>query len=337
MNTSNAQNRTQTSVVLVVVLQLLSLLICLPPVQAGTQVPQAVECQTGTGGRVYATGGEVEAEIIASSAGFNIELYLISPGPQRFVATNRDPGAIVKLGSFSPGAELIFGVFVRDTQQFFRMGSGSGNPDGLMHAEVTCFAGNRSVIGFEDQQGGGDGDYNDLLVTIRQTDICIYSVSPPSQSFGSGGGSGSVRLNATNGCSWSATTNANWITVTSGATGSDSATVNYSVALNTSTNSRTGTITLKGQTFTVYQDAFSSQPLITGVFRTGKKMFLYGFNFDGGSVILLNGEQQKTLHDESNLQGILIGKKLGKWVQPGDKIQVRTSLGALSAEYTYTP
>jgi hypothetical protein len=66
-------------------------------------------------------------------------------------------------------------------------------------------------------------------------------------------------------------------------------------------------------------------------------MFLYGFNFDGGSVILLNGEQQKTLHDESNLQGILIGKKLGKWVQPGDKIQVRTSLGALSAEYTYTP
>jgi uncharacterized protein DUF4114/BACON domain-containing protein len=337
MNTSNPQNRFRTVSLFAIVLPLLSLVFSAPPTHGWAALPQAAECQSGVGGRLFATGGELEVEMIASNAGFNLELYLMSPGPQRFVATNRDPGAIVKLGSFPAGAELKFGVYVRDTQNTFLMGSGSGNTDGLPHAEVTCFEGNRSVIGFEDQLGGGDKDYNDLLFTVRQLIICNYSISPPSQSFGSGGGRGSVSLNASGGCSWNATSNVSWVTITSGGAGSDSGTVNYAVALNTSADSRTGTITLQGQTFTVYQDADSSQPLITGALRTGKKLFIYGINFDLGSVILLNGEKQKTLHDDGNPGTVLIGKKLGKWAQPGDKLSVRSSSGALSAEYTYTP
>lgn len=338
MNTSNSKNRVRTFSLFVIVLPLLGLVISAPPAHGWTQVPQAAECQSGVGGRLFSTGGELEAELLDSNAGYDIDLYLMSPGPQRFLATNRDPGSIVKLGSFPPGVELIFGAFVRNTQITFLMGSGSGNPDGLPHAEVTCFEGKRSIIGFEDQLGGGDKDYNDLLFTVRQPlSSCNYSISPPSQSFGSGGGRGSVSLNASSGCSWTATSNVSWITITSGGTGSDSGTVNYSVALNTITASRTGTITLKGQTFTVYQDADGSQPLITSALRTGKKLLIYGINFDGGSVILLNGEEQKTLHDDSNPRTVLIGKKLGRWVQPGDRLRVRSSSGALSAEYSYTP
>ena len=47
--------------------------------------------------------------------------------------------------------------------------------------------------------------------------------------------------------------NAAWITVTSGANGSGNGSVSYNVAANTGTTSRTGTMTIGGQTFTVTQ------------------------------------------------------------------------------------
>ena len=52
---------------------------------------------------------------------------------------------------------------------------------------------------------------------------------------------------------------------------------------------------------------------------------------------LLNGEKIKALPDNSSPRTMVIGKKLYKWAVPGDKLQVRTSTGALSAEYTYSP
>jgi len=83
---------------------------------------------------------------------------------------------------------------------------------------------------------------------------CTYSISPTSQSFGSSGGTGSVSVTTQSGCSWTAVSNASWITITSGSSGTGSGTVNYSVAANTGTSSRTGTITIADQTFTVSQD-----------------------------------------------------------------------------------
>ena len=47
--------------------------------------------------------------------------------------------------------------------------------------------------------------------------------------------------------------NASFITITSGSSGSGNGTVNYSVAANTGTTSRTGTMTIAGRTFTVTQ------------------------------------------------------------------------------------
>ena len=338
MNIFNSRNRIQFFSLFVLVLPFLAPLISAPPIQGSTMAPQAAECQSGVGGHLFSNGGDLEVEMVASQAGFNIDLYLMSPGPQRFVASNRDAGLVVKLGKFPAGVELIFGVFVRDTQDTYLMGSGSGNPDGLPHAEVTCFSNKRSGIGFEDQWGGGDKDYDDLLCTVRQPlNGCAYTISPSSQSFGSAGGRGSVSLNSSAGCSWSATSSVNWVTITSGGSGSDSGTVNYSVALNTSSDSRTGTITSQGETFTVFQDAAGGRPVITGTQLKNKKMFIFGINFDAGSVVLLNGEEQKTLHDESRLDTFLVGKKLGKRAGPGDRIQVRSSAGLLSDEYIYNP
>ncbi|HNG32164.1 MAG TPA: BACON domain-containing carbohydrate-binding protein [Blastocatellia bacterium] len=84
---------------------------------------------------------------------------------------------------------------------------------------------------------------------------CTYAVAPTSQSFIAGGGNGSAAVTAANGCAWTATSNAGFITITAGASGNGNGTVNFSVAANTATSPRTGTMTIAGQTFTVTQSA----------------------------------------------------------------------------------
>ena len=65
---------------------------------------------------------------------------------------------------------------------------------------------------------------------------------------------GTVGVTAATGCAWTGVSNASWITVTSGASGSGPGTVAFSVAANTGA-ARTGTLTIAGQTFTVTQAA----------------------------------------------------------------------------------
>jgi hypothetical protein len=83
---------------------------------------------------------------------------------------------------------------------------------------------------------------------------CTYSISPTSATVGKSSGSGSVSVTASGGgCSWTATSNAAWITITSGSSGTGSGTVNYSYTANNTGAQRTGTITSAGQTFTLIQ------------------------------------------------------------------------------------
>jgi WD40 repeat protein len=92
-------------------------------------------------------------------------------------------------------------------------------------------------------------------ITIFQTGItCDYSISPPNRYFTNEGGSAYVNVSAQSACGWTATSNADWITVTSGTPGAGIGTVYYSVAPFNGTSPRTGTITLAGGlTFTVWQ------------------------------------------------------------------------------------
>jgi len=77
-------------------------------------------------------------------------------------------------------------------------------------------------------------------------------------------------------------------------------------------------------------------PMIIAVTRQGKKLLVTGKNFDAGAAILINGEKQKSANDEQNPTTVLIGKKSGKKIRPGDKIQVRNADGTLSPEFIYT-
>ena len=88
--------------------------------------------------------------------------------------------------------------------------------------------------------------------TVAQDAACSFSIAPASQNAASGGGSASVAVTAPAGCPWSATSNASWIGISSGQTGSGNGTVQLAVSPNTGSD-RTGTVTIAGQTFTIVQ------------------------------------------------------------------------------------
>src|SRR4249919_879549 len=60
------------------------------------------------GGQLFSSGARVEVQVLPASAGFTSELWLFSPGPARRLATNRDVGLVVDLGTFPTGVELVF-------------------------------------------------------------------------------------------------------------------------------------------------------------------------------------------------------------------------------------
>lgn len=100
---------------------------------------------------------------------------------------------------------------------------------------------------------------------------CPLSINPTSASYAAGGGTGSVSVTAAADCNWTAVSNATFITITSGASGSGNGTINYSVASNTGTSSRNGTMTIAELAFTVTQTGTSGgTELITNPgFETG--------------------------------------------------------------------
>lgn len=84
--------------------------------------------------------------------------------------------------------------------------------------------------------------------------VCSFGISSTSQSVTALGGVASVSVTAGDGCTWTASSQASWITLVSGTTGAGNGTVAMNVAINTG-GQRTGTITVAGQVHTIIQAA----------------------------------------------------------------------------------
>lgn len=84
--------------------------------------------------------------------------------------------------------------------------------------------------------------------------LCNLTISPTSQTFtSSAAGTGTVNITASGtGCAWTATSTLSWVTITAGS-GTGSGTASFSVSANTTGATRTGNITIAGQTFTITQ------------------------------------------------------------------------------------
>jgi hypothetical protein len=104
-----------------------------------------------------------------------------------------------------------------------------------------------------DFPSGATGTYTITLDAIA----CTYSLSSSSASI-SASGSQNNSINVIKGntaCPFIATKNVPWITVSTVDNGNNNGTINYSVAENTTTSARSGTISIGNQTFTVNQAA----------------------------------------------------------------------------------
>jgi Zn-dependent metalloprotease len=154
--------------------------------------------------------------------------------------------------------------------------------DGILQADQNLNAGaNRCAIwavfarhGMGVSAVGNDGTTHTAATNVPSDcgGTCTFSINPTSASYAAAGGTGSVSVTATAGCSWTAVSNATFITITAGSSGTGNGTVSYSVASNTATTSRTGALTIAGQTFTVTQAGTTgggTELIINGGFETG--------------------------------------------------------------------
>jgi hypothetical protein len=75
-------------------------------------------------------------------------------------------------------------------------------------------------------------------------------------------------------------------------------------------------------------------PAISNVSIQGKHVIVTGSGFERGAVILLDGEQQKTVFKSGTS---LKGKKVGRKITPGETVllQVRNPDGVTSAEFSF--
>ena len=88
---------------------------------------------------------------------------------------------------------------------------------------------------------------------------CTYSIAPAEASIGAAGGSLSFSVTTLAGCSWSSVSNAPWISVSSGSSGTASAAVSLTIGANVA-GARDGTVSAAGRMFTARQSGGSSVP-----------------------------------------------------------------------------
>ena len=161
---------------------------------------------------------------------------------------------------------------------------------------------------------------------------CADSISREEESFEPSGGTGSIDITAQPDCSWTAASVAPWISVDT-RIGSGSGMINYSVSVNAETSPRSSKLRIAGYLLLVSQ---AGAPVrINSALVEGRRLLLFGENFDDGAIILVNGVEQNTRNDRQNPKTMLIGKKAGKSIKAGDQLRVRNPNGTMSAEFLF--
>jgi hypothetical protein len=136
---------------------------------------------------------------------------------------------------------------------------------------------------------GNEGGYSNEVVYVSQVS-CAYSITPTGLSFGGSGGTGVVNVSTPASCTWTVVSNAPWIVITSNSSGTGNGSVTFSVMSNTGSASRTGTVTVAGNTFTVTQLGISQYRLSVTTSGTGTGTVTTnpsGTIFNAGTVVTL--------------------------------------------------
>jgi hypothetical protein len=136
-------------------------------------VPAAAGAAAGgmavANGVITAGGGHVTVDIEASDSAYQNKMYYSTDGfkTKHYIGADNQVGS-VDIGQFQAGTKIEFGI---DNGQgdSFRSGGADKNADGVDHVQTTRTADGGVRFGFEDLRGGGDRDYNDAVIKVRET------------------------------------------------------------------------------------------------------------------------------------------------------------------------
>jgi len=179
-----------------------------------------------------------------------------------------------------------------------------------------------------------------FTITQSATDTCATSISPAIINVGAAGVTNAfvdAHVTSTT-CTWSATSNTPWISIVSYGGGYGDYAVEYNVALNTTTNSRTGTFVAGGQTVTITQSGAPSFPLT--VTDTGTGSGIVTSNPAGiscGSTCKANFNSSVTLSIYTNPGSTFTGWSGAGCSGTGTCVVPMTASTAVSANFNTTP
>jgi hypothetical protein len=106
---------------------------------------------------------------------------------------------------------------------------------------------------------------------------CSYSLPRASQTFTSGGGTGTATVASQGGCSWTAAHGTTpFVTITGGTSGSGDGVVTYTVPANQSPTPRVETLTIAGQPYTVIQEGAQGASCTASVSGTPSAVAIEG-------------------------------------------------------------
>jgi len=177
----------------------------------------------------------------ATSGGFNICVthtpctYSISPSSQNFSATSSSGSFSINTGSGC--------TWTATSNCNWLTTSSSGSGNGTVNFNLTANTGSQRTCNITVS--------GQTFTVTQDATPCNYSINPSSQNFTSSANSGSFSVSAGSGCSWTASSNCNWLTTSS--SGSGNGTINFNLTENTGSQ-RTCNITVGGLTFTVMQE-----------------------------------------------------------------------------------
>jgi len=98
------------------------------------------------------------------------------------------------------------------------------------------------------------GTQTSTSVTASSTQKCQFGVRASSSSYPDGGGTGTLSIDTTRDCTWSVSSNADWVSVAT-PSGQGGASVSYTVSANTVPQVRVANLTVEGQTVQLSEQA----------------------------------------------------------------------------------
>ena len=169
--------------------------------------------------------------------------------------------------TFQPVSVSGGNINVNVTTDNFCSWTGTSNVDWTTVTPDTPIFGNGTVTLSVQPNTNGASRSGSVRVAGRDFNLqqqgsnCSYALNPTAANVSNAGiGGSSFSVTAQAGCAWNAVSNASWIIVTSGNSGSGNGTITFSAQANSGT-ARIGTITVGGQTFTVNQSGVCSYSL----------------------------------------------------------------------------